>query len=173
MSDVLLYERASSSFPESLSRRGHHVVYRANSSNHCPGCGRSHWYVGRVTAECSFCGAAVPLAEARMEGPATRSNEATTGAPMQTARDKRHFARLPGEGRQLQLLIDGSPTSFALHNISAGGLMGDNVAELVPDSEVLVRFEDGNVVPAMVKWAEGGLIGLAFGPPTLARLSAQ
>lgn len=167
MPNVLLYERARSTFPESLARRGHHIVYRANSSNHCPGCGRSHWFVGRVTAECGFCGAAVPLAEAKME----LSNGLTGATPSSkragVSKDKRRFNRLPGEGRQLQLLINGSPTSFALQNISAGGVMGDSVAELAPGAQVSVCFEDGTVVPAIVKWADGGFVGLAFSPPSL------
>lgn len=45
------------------SLRGYHVVYRENEVNHCPGCGRSHWYVGRLSAECGFCGTALPLVE--------------------------------------------------------------------------------------------------------------
>ena len=31
--------------------RGYHVVYREHEVNHCPGCGRTHWYIGRVMAE--------------------------------------------------------------------------------------------------------------------------
>ena len=62
MSDVLVYERASPSFAAGLAKRGHHIVYRSNEANHCPGCGRSQWYIGRLSAECSFCGTAVPLA---------------------------------------------------------------------------------------------------------------
>jgi hypothetical protein len=34
--------------------------------NHCPGCGRIQWLIGRVSAECAFCGTALPLAEASM-----------------------------------------------------------------------------------------------------------
>ena len=30
---------------------------------HCPGCGRTHWIVGRVLAECGFCATALPLSE--------------------------------------------------------------------------------------------------------------
>jgi hypothetical protein len=45
------------------SRRGYHVVYRENEVNHCPGCGRTHWYIGRTLAECGFCATALPLAE--------------------------------------------------------------------------------------------------------------
>ena len=158
MSDVLLHERAGSSFPEILARRGHHVVYRANSLNHCPGCGRSQWFVGRMTAECGYCSVAIPMAEARVSRPieAARLNGANLI-------NRRRFLRSPGIGRELQLLINGFPISFALQTISAGGLMGGVAAELSPGTEVLVRFEDGNAVPAMVKWSDGELVGLAFG----------
>jgi hypothetical protein len=40
MSNVQVYERALDSFAAGLAKRGHHIVYRANESNHCPGCGR-------------------------------------------------------------------------------------------------------------------------------------
>ena len=46
--------------------RGYHAVYRENEVNHCPGCGRTHWLIGRVSAECAFCATALPLAEASM-----------------------------------------------------------------------------------------------------------
>lgn len=158
MSQVLLFERASHSFAAGLAERGHHIVYRANSSNHCPGCGRSHWYIGRVSAECGFCGTAVPLAEARRDeavAPVARPS-------IVSAADKRKHRRIPAKGRKLQLLIDGSPTSFALENISEGGAMGENSADLIAGAKVHVRFEGGILVPAIVKWAEDGFIGLAF-----------
>ena len=44
--------------------RGYHAVYREQEVNHCPGCGRTHWIIGRVSAECAFCSTALPLAEA-------------------------------------------------------------------------------------------------------------
>jgi hypothetical protein len=44
--------------------RGYHCVYRQNEINHCPACGRSHWFLGRVSAECGFCAAALPFATA-------------------------------------------------------------------------------------------------------------
>lgn len=163
MSDVLVFERASPSFAASLAQRGHHIVYRANESNHCPGCGRSHWYIGRVSAECGFCGTAVPLAEAarhEVVSPARRPSSMSSA-------DQRRHARMPANDRKVQLLIDRSPTSFALHNISEGGAMGDNVSELAPGAKVHVRFEGGILVPAEVKWAEDGLIGLAFISPVM------
>jgi hypothetical protein len=43
--------------------RGYHIAYRENEVNHCPGCGRSHWHIGRLSAECAFCGTALPLVD--------------------------------------------------------------------------------------------------------------
>jgi hypothetical protein len=163
MAEVQLFERATPSFVASLGQRGHHIVYRANESNHCPGCGRSHWYIGRISAECGFCGTAIPLAEARRD-------EVISPAPRPTSvasADQRRHKRISTKGRELQLLIDGSPTSFALENISEGGAMGENAAELVAGAKVHVRFEGGILVPAVVKWAEDGLIGLAFDAPVM------
>ena len=50
-------------FPHDPATRGYNAVYRQDETNHCPGCGRTHWYVGRVSAECGFCGTALPLAD--------------------------------------------------------------------------------------------------------------
>jgi hypothetical protein len=170
MSDVLVFERTAPSFAAGLARRGHHIVYRANESNHCPGCGRSQWYIGRVSAECGFCGTAVPLAEASWH---EATPQPSTGRARSTkVEDQRQYPRMPAKGRKLQLLIDGSPTSFALHNISEGGLMGDQVADLTAGAKVYVRFEGGILVPAVVKWAEDGLVGLAFIDPIILDRSA-
>ena len=48
--------------------RGYHAVYHDGEVNHCPGCGRTHWYVGRLSAECGFCGTALALADTGMTG---------------------------------------------------------------------------------------------------------
>lgn len=50
------------------SLRGFHVFYREGERNHCPGCGREHWHVGRMSAECAFCGTALPLPDSNMGG---------------------------------------------------------------------------------------------------------
>jgi hypothetical protein len=55
-------------FAHDPGRRGYHAVYRPNETNHCPGCGRSHWIVGRSLAECGFCATALPLADRGMTG---------------------------------------------------------------------------------------------------------
>ena len=149
---VAIYRRE---FEVDPSARGHHVVYRLNESNRCPGCGHSQWFVGRVTAECGLCGTAVALAESQYSG-AFAEPTAETGA------ERRQHERLDAKGRTLQLLIDGSPQSFALDNISAGGVSGESDAVLEPRSTVYVRFEGGILVPAVVRWIEDGLVGLAF-----------
>ena len=61
------------SFSHDPGLRGYCVVYRENQVNHCPGCGRTHWYVGRFSAECGFCATALPLADASLRGPGTHS----------------------------------------------------------------------------------------------------
>ncbi|MFZ5747849.1 MAG: hypothetical protein ACOY45_09360 [Pseudomonadota bacterium] len=43
------------------ARTGYRVAYRPQEANHCPGCGQSHWIVGRMTAECAYCATALPL----------------------------------------------------------------------------------------------------------------
>jgi len=87
--------------------------------------------------------------------------------------DERRFERMSAKGRKLQLLIDGSPSSFALHNISEGGVMGGGVPDLAPGASVQVRFEGGILVPAVVKWAENGLVGLAFAAPVILDRTSQ
>ena len=52
------------------ARRGYHAVYRENEINRCPGCGRTHWFVGRMLAECGFCATALPLSESFRQPPA-------------------------------------------------------------------------------------------------------
>jgi hypothetical protein len=54
---------------DTLALRGYHVVYREHETNHCPGCGRVHWHIGRITAECAFCGTALPLEASHMQEP--------------------------------------------------------------------------------------------------------
>ncbi len=55
-------------FAHDPSRRGYHAVYRMDQPNLCPGCGRSHWLIGRLSAECAFCGTAIGLADHGMTG---------------------------------------------------------------------------------------------------------
>lgn len=50
--------------------RGYHAVYHDGEINHCPACGRTHWLIGRLSAECAFCTTALPLKDAMMQGPA-------------------------------------------------------------------------------------------------------
>lgn len=173
MRGVLVYQKAQRPVGADIAARGHHVVYRANEVNRCPGCGRGQWYVGRITAECGFCGTAVALAESewtgagRVEIPRRKLAWQEALSEQAAWAERRRHERLKTEGRTLQLLIDGSPHSFALHNISAGGLMGDDPVGLAPKSTVHVRFEGGILVPAEVRWIDGPLTGLAFTSPVM------
>jgi hypothetical protein len=56
--------------PFNPSARGYHAVYHDGEINHCPGCGRTHWLIGRLSAECAFCSTALPLKDAGSQGPA-------------------------------------------------------------------------------------------------------
>ncbi|MFL5900955.1 MAG: hypothetical protein ACJ75S_07115 [Solirubrobacterales bacterium] len=49
--------------PLNLASHGYRPAYRVGDAPDCPGCHRSHWLVGRVTAECAFCGTALPIVE--------------------------------------------------------------------------------------------------------------
>ncbi len=40
---------------------GYRVAFHPNEHNSCPGCSKSNWMIGRMTAECAFCGTALPL----------------------------------------------------------------------------------------------------------------
>ena len=55
-------------FAHDPARRGLLPLYHMGELNRCPGCGRSHWYVGRLSAECGFCGTALALADTGMTG---------------------------------------------------------------------------------------------------------
>ena len=77
--------RPGQALPHDPARRGYHVVYRENQVNHCPGCGRSHWYIGRLSAECGFCGTALPRVEALTMGAGLFVSRGTALADFATA----------------------------------------------------------------------------------------
>lgn len=60
MATSIVEARGGCVIPEARER-GYHIVYHEHGTNHCPGCGHSHWYVGRTMAECAFCTTALPL----------------------------------------------------------------------------------------------------------------
>ena len=47
---------------EHMARQAFVPTYRGN--NPCPGCGKSHWWIGRTMAECGFCSTAIPIGRA-------------------------------------------------------------------------------------------------------------
>jgi hypothetical protein len=62
--------------------RGYSVAYRPGQVNFCPGCGRTHWYVGRVSAECGFCATALPLIEATTRGAGSWAHVSARPSPL-------------------------------------------------------------------------------------------
>ena len=67
------FSGAEAAHPHDPQQRGYCVVYHEDEVNHCPGCGRTHWHIGRVSAECAFCTTALPLAAATSRGGGTHS----------------------------------------------------------------------------------------------------
>jgi len=63
-----MIESTGQVFNHNPAARGYHVVYREHEVNHCPGCSRTHWYVGRTMAECAFCQTALPLEASKQVG---------------------------------------------------------------------------------------------------------
>lgn len=47
---------------QETAHRGYQPLYHIDIVNHCPGCGKTHWHVGRFSAECAHCKTALPLA---------------------------------------------------------------------------------------------------------------
>ncbi|WP_298401393.1 hypothetical protein [Sphingobium sp.] len=41
--------------------KGFSPLYHVGEANRCPSCTRQQWIVGRMVAECAFCGTALPL----------------------------------------------------------------------------------------------------------------
>ena len=170
MGAISIFSRHPAMVGAVVAGRGHHVVYRTEETNRCPGCGRSQWHVGRQTAECAFCGTAIALANAKWVGtanPAPSPLGLGLGDDGKGGANRRRHDRDPVRDRSLQLLIDQAPHEFAIHNLSAGGLMGDSPVELKRGDAVQVRFEGGIIVPATVRWSADGLVGLAFDSPVL------
>lgn len=60
MATSILEARGGCIIPKA-AERGYHIMYREHETNHCPGCGHTHWHIGRMTAECAFCTTALPL----------------------------------------------------------------------------------------------------------------
>lgn len=164
-------------FKFDLSARGYQVLFRPNEANHCPGCGRAQWYVGRITAECVFCQTALPLADAHWgeSGGRERKYLPVAGARSFSGSvdwaERRGDERRPGEGRVVHLLINGSSQAFAIHNISRRGLMIDAPAGLISARSVAILSPDGGEVPATVRWTHAGQAGLQFERPLPADMS--
>ena len=150
--------------PPELANRGYQVLFRPNESNRCPGCGHAQWYVGRVTAECFFCGTALPLADAKWggDGLSHRYPDAQVAIAAAGWSERRNDARRPVRGRAVHLLIDGSPQAFAIHNVSSGGAKIGDPEGLIGAGTIELVSTSGEIVPAEVRWTADGTAGLQF-----------
>lgn len=45
-----------------IGREGRGYVPLYSTGMHCPACGAAKWHLGRFSAECAWCGTALPLA---------------------------------------------------------------------------------------------------------------
>lgn len=154
------------SFKLDLTARGYQVLFHPDESNRCPGCGKAQWLVGRSVAECASCGTALVIAEAQLGGfnPSGQRAVALHIVPSAPA-DKRQHARFSAQGRVLGLYLDGAASAFAIHNISAGGVMGDLVPKMADAQSIQIELEDGTLLPAELRWINGKQAGLAFLSP--------
>lgn len=69
-------ETKSEHLKRNIAFRGYTPIYREHEINNCPGCGKTQWIIGRISAECCFCATALPLSDAsvRMNDRHTRDN---------------------------------------------------------------------------------------------------
>ncbi len=58
---MLTEAKAEDRFRPTVEGRGFSLSYWRDQINRCPGCGKSHWYIGTAMAECGFCATALPL----------------------------------------------------------------------------------------------------------------
>ena len=65
-------------FPHDPALRGFQILYHPGEVNRCPACGRTHWYVGRLSSECGFCGTAL-APNAKRPGPKARASACRQG----------------------------------------------------------------------------------------------
>lgn len=151
-----------------LTNRGYQVLFRPNESNRCPGCGHGQWVVGRVTAECFFCGTALPLADAKWsgsEGLTHRFEPIPTLVETTDWSERRRQERKPGKGRRIRLLVDGVQQAFRVQNISSGGAMIEGLEKLVSATSVELIAPGGEIVPVEIRWTGDGVAGLQFAKP--------
>lgn len=80
-------QKPDGTFARSAAMRGYAALYRHGQINHCPGCGRTQWYVGRVSAECGFCATALQLQDASARGDSAIRTRNSRPVSPQSVRD--------------------------------------------------------------------------------------
>jgi hypothetical protein len=71
--DAMLPADQPEPFIGTVSHTGCLNIYRLHSISHCPGCGNSQWFVGRITAGCAVCNTVIPLADVDIAPARTKS----------------------------------------------------------------------------------------------------
>lgn len=76
--------------------------------------------------------------------------------------DRRNQPREEVGLRLVRLIVGELEHSFFLRNISPRGAMGQTSVPLGTNQLVRLRFEDGSVTPARVRWSRGTRVGMQF-----------
>ena len=85
------------------------------------------------------------------------------------AQDRRQQSREQAGLRPVRILAGGLEQGFFIRNISPRGAMGQTSLAVAPGQVVRLKFENGTIVPATVRWTRGTRVGLEF----IRALSAQ
>lgn len=83
--------------------------------------------------------------------------------------DRRRQQREEAGLRPVKIIVGGLERSFFIRNTSLHGAMGQTSIMLVPGQLVRLRFDNGTLVAARVRWTRGTRVGLQLIRP----LSAQ
>ena len=76
--------------------------------------------------------------------------------------ERRHQPREEAGLRPVRIIVGEAEHSFFIRNVSPRGAMGQTAITVTPDQLVRLRFEDGTVAPARVRWTRGTRVGLQF-----------
>jgi hypothetical protein len=76
--------------------------------------------------------------------------------------ERRHEQREEAGLRRVRIIVGELEHSFFIRNSSPRGAMGQTSVTLRPCQLVRLKFEDGTVAPARVRWTRGTRVGLQF-----------
>ena len=76
--------------------------------------------------------------------------------------ERRDQSRAEAGLRPVRIIVGALEHSFFIRNVSPRGAMGQTSITVTPDQLVRLKFEDGTVAPARVRWTRGTRVGLQF-----------